>query len=174
MENQDQVQKQNIKLKDEDKYFFHYAFQISKIVMFNVSYYILGNNKEPHFSTTAMEFKKNKSDIIMGGQCQKDVLTIKNGGRKARDFYNKFDQYHLKDLTDAQYVEILEGIEKLKEAYNYIEKTQPFSVKKELRGIGFTEEVELSKETPKSSMKKLSQKIDDKLSFENQTNSLKR
>lgn len=58
MENQKQEQnlEKNINLKDEEKYFFHYAFQINKMVMFNVNYYILGNNKNPHFSTSAMQF----------------------------------------------------------------------------------------------------------------------
>lgn len=168
MENQKQEQnsEKNINLKDEEKYFFHYAFQINNMVIFNVNYYILGNNENPYFSTSAMQFLKSKKDIDRGGQCQEDLLTIKNGGRKARDFYNKFDQYHLKDLTDEQYAEIIAGIEKLKETYNYLEKTQPFTVKKELRDFSFLEEVELSKETPKSLMKKISSQIDEKLSLE--------
>lgn len=168
MENQKQEKnlEKNINLKDEEKYFFHYVFQINKMVVFKVSYYILSNNSFPYFSTSASEFVKNKRDIDRGGQCQEDVLTIKNGGRKAKDFYKKFDQYHLKDLTNEQYAEIIAEIEKLKETYNYLEKTQPFTVKKELRGFSFLEEVELSKETPKSSMKKLSSQIDEKLSLE--------
>lgn len=39
---------------------FKYYFQITKLVMFEVEYYTLGNNKSPYFTTSASKFFRNK------------------------------------------------------------------------------------------------------------------
>lgn len=49
---------------------FKYYFQITKLVMFEVEYYTLGNNKNPYFATSANKFYKNKRDYECGGQAQ--------------------------------------------------------------------------------------------------------
>lgn len=96
---------------------FHYAFQLSKTTIFNVSYYRPGNNRNKHFTTSADHFNLPKSDYDRCGQGQNDLLI---GFPIAMAFYKKFDPLHLKDLTDEQYTEISEGIAKLKTAYNYL------------------------------------------------------
>ena len=97
---------------------FKYCFQITKLIMFEVEYYTLGSNKSPYFVTKANEFFKNKKDYKSGGQAQ-DRLLPKNS--IARQFWEKWDKEHLKDLSDDKYREIIKDIEKLKEKYNYIE-----------------------------------------------------
>ena len=97
-----------------DRKEFHYAFQITRKVIFEVSYYTLGSNKQPYFATSASEFNQPKTDFCMGGQCQKKVLT-----GEALEFYKKWDKKHLKDLTDKQYERLLKDIDVLKKTYNY-------------------------------------------------------
>lgn len=120
---------------------FKCCFQITKLVMFKVEYYTLGNNKNPYFATSADKFFKNKRDYESGGQAQ-DHLLPKNS--TARQFWEKWDKKHLKDLSDDEYREITKDIEELKKKYNYIE-----SIKTTFKGgyedFSFWEEVLLSK-----------------------------
>ena len=85
--------------------------------MFEVEYYTLGNNENPYFATSANKFYKNKRDYECGGQAQNQLFP-KNS--IARQFWEKWDKEHLKDLSDDKYREIIKDIEKLKEKYNYI------------------------------------------------------
>ena len=70
------------------------------MITFEVSYYTLGNNSSPYFSTSANEFIRSKRDYNRGGQAQNDLLT-----GKAMQFFKKWDELHLKDLTENQYDE---------------------------------------------------------------------
>lgn len=96
---------------------FKYAFQITKTVIFNVEYYRLGNNDSKYFTTSAIQFCRNKKDYNICGQCQDK--TLPEGA--AREFYIKWNKLHLKDLTNDQYQEIKKDIEILKHKYNYLE-----------------------------------------------------
>lgn len=105
---------------------FKYTFQITKKIIFEISYYTLGSNKTPYFSTSAALFNQPKSDFNQCGQCQKDVLF-----GNAKKFYLKYDSLHLLDLNDEQYENIITDIELLKEQYNWIDN-QRFSNQKDL------------------------------------------
>lgn len=127
-------------LKEENKIrdFYFWAFQITKNIIFNVEYYILGDNKAPYFSTSANEFNRPKTDYRQGGQAQADLLPRFTPARK---FWEKWDKKHLQALTDSEYLELLKDIEELKNAYNYIEQKQ---ISKYQSGFAFYEEKELS------------------------------
>ena len=109
----------NETLDDPNKTEFHYAFQVSRMIIFEVDYYTLGSNKEPYFATSAAEFNRPKSDYNSSGQAQESLL---KGFPTAYNFYKKWDPYHLKDLTDEQYEELVKDIERLKQKYNYVEQ----------------------------------------------------
>ena len=96
---------------------FHFAFQISRMIVFEVNYYRCGNNTNFHFSTSAAQFNQPKTDYNHCGQAQKELL---KGSGKAMTFYKKWDGLHLKDLTPQQYELMLVDIEVLKETYNFI------------------------------------------------------
>lgn len=99
-------------------YEFSYEFQLSKKVIFEVQYYTLGYNDFPYFATEAMEFNQPKTDYNRCGQCQADLCT-----GLALDFYNKWNYMHLKKFeNEAQFKELLDDIEDLKNRYNYIEE----------------------------------------------------
>lgn len=97
---------------------FHIVFQQSRMVVFECSYYTLGNNAAPYFSTCANEFIRSKRDYARCGQAQ-NALTR---GR-IRTFWKKWDHYHLKQLSDDQLKELANDVEELKQYYNYIEFT---------------------------------------------------
>lgn len=120
---------------------FKYCFQITKLVMFEVKYYTLGSNESPYFATNASKFYKNKRDYECIGQAQNQLLP-KNS--IARQFWEKWDKKHLKDLSDDEYREVAKDIEELKEKYNYIEYIED-TFKGEYRDITFSEQVRLSK-----------------------------
>ena len=120
---------------------FKYCFQITKLVMFEVEYYTLGNNENPYFATEANKFLKNKKDYECGGQAQ-DQLLPKNS--TARQFWEKWDKEHLKDLSDDKYREIIKDIQELKEKYNYIERIKD-TFKGKYEDFSFGEIVLLSK-----------------------------
>ena len=109
--------------------------------MFEVEYYTLGSNKSPYFVTEANEFFKNKKDYKSGGQAQ-DRLLPKNSF--ARQFWEKWDKKHLKDLSDDEYREVVKDIEELKEKYNYIEYIKD-TFKGKYENFSFGEIVLLSK-----------------------------
>ena len=109
--------------------------------MFEVSYYTLGGNENPYFVTVANKFFKNKRDYECGGQAQNQLLP-KNS--IARQFWEKWDKEHLKDLSDDKYREVVKDIEELKEKYNYIEYIKD-TFKGEYEDFSFCEKVLLSK-----------------------------
>lgn len=119
----------------------NYIFQLSRMVMFNVSYTRLMGNKQPHFATSAQVFCKNKKGITRGGQCQSDVL---KDFPLAYEFWQKWDNKHLHRLDVEKYEELLSDIEELKEEYNWdYTKSDSFP---------WYREVELSKQKPKRRM----------------------
>ena len=120
---------------------FKYCFQITKLVMFKVEYYTLGNNENPYFATSANKFYKNKRDYECGRQVQ-DQLLPENS--IARQFWEKWDKEHLKDLSDDKYREIIKDIQELKEKYNYIERIKD-TFKGKYENFSFGEIVLLSK-----------------------------
>lgn len=124
--------------KWDDNKNVNYIFQLSRMVMFNVSYRRLMGNKQPYFATSAQVFCKNKKDIARGGQCQSDVL---KDFPLAYEFWKKWDGEHLHRLNIAKYEELLRDIEELKEEYNWdYTKSDSFP---------WYREVELSKQKPK-------------------------
>ena len=103
---------------------FKYTFQITKQIVFQISYYTLGKNKSPYFSTSACVFNRPKSDYTQGGQCQEDVLT-----GVSLEFFNKYDCLHSLDLTFEQYNSIVNDIEELKEKYNWIDNQNFYGIR---------------------------------------------
>ena len=95
----------------------HFAFQISRKIVFEVNYYRCGGNEKKHFSTSAAQFNQPKTDYNRCGQAQNDLL---KGYNKAMSFYRKWDLLHLSDLTPVQYEMLLIDIEVLKATYNFI------------------------------------------------------
>jgi hypothetical protein len=113
---------------------FKMTLVVSRGVMFDVDYYTLGSNKTPHFVTSANEFNRPRTDWNRAGQAQEELLRD-----RALSFYHKWDKLHLKDLTQAEYDEIIHDIEYLKEKYRYYIKTNG-------EDIHFSEQVELERE----------------------------
>lgn len=108
---------------------FQAVFQMSKTIIFEVSYYTLGTNDHPYFTTSAAQFCRNKQDYARCGQAQPELL---KGYGAAMRFFEKWDAYHLHDLTPEQYDEMRNDLEALKERYNYIfeeldESKRPYS-----------------------------------------------
>jgi len=96
---------------------FNYTFQVTRMVIFEVSYETIGGNKSPYFSTSAAEFNRPKTDFNRCGQAQKDLLPSKS---KAGKFWRKWDIKHLQLLTDSELAELERDIEGLKAFYNWI------------------------------------------------------
>lgn len=112
---------------------YHFAFQITRKIVFEVEYYTLANNPRPYFTTSAAEFNQPKTDFQICGQCQRDLLT-----GKTKVFHNTFDQYHLEDLTTEQWQQILAAITELKATYNFVESDKTISFT-QLRSLSMTE-----------------------------------
>lgn len=93
------------------------VFQVTRTITFEVEYYTLGSNSSPHFSTSANIFNRSKTDYNECGQGQESVLPH---GSKAYQFYKKWDNKHLSDLTESEYEEMIFDLETLKNRYNYI------------------------------------------------------
>lgn len=119
---------------------FHYCFQITKSIIFNVDYYLLAGNKEKYFTTSAAQFNRPKTDFNHCGQAQKSLLPRY---KSAYSFYKKWDSLHLLDLTAKQHTEILEDLQNLCNSYNYMVTNYD-------KGFGFSTERELSKRKLKS------------------------
>lgn len=97
---------------------FTITFRDRKKVFFKVSYGTHGHlSQDPYFSTSAMEFNYGRTDWDRCGQAQEDLL--KN--RKLKEFFNKWDDLHLKVLTFDEYDELMDDIEYLKDSIPYIE-----------------------------------------------------
>jgi hypothetical protein len=126
-----------------------YVFQITKMITFEVEYYTLGSNSKPYFTTSSNEFIRSKRDYSRCGQCQRDILPK---GGLARKFYEKWDKFHLEDLTDSQYNELIEDIEELKSKYNYLSKIRDTFANTNI-DFYFEDIVNLSKLTPKGKVK---------------------
>lgn len=132
---------------------FMYCFQLDKMTVFEVEFYTLSTNKEPHFSTSAARFIRSKRDYSQCGQAQESLLPRHSAARR---FYDKWDRLHLHNLTPEEYAEITADIEGLKARYNYIEDVRECfgqSAGCYKTGIPFYEVVELSKLTPKKAQK---------------------
>lgn len=122
------------------------VFQISKLIIFEVDYYTLSTNKNAYFTTSANQFIRSKKDFNRCGQAQADLLPKHS---TARRFWEKWDKYHLQDLTAEQYNELQNEIETLKEKYNYLYKELDESEKPYSPRFYWSELVEFSKQTPK-------------------------
>lgn len=127
---------------------FMYVFQIDKMTVFEVSYYTLGGNKAPYFTTEAARFIRSKRDYAECGQAQKNLLSARSCARR---FFDKWDHLHLSDLTKEEYAGIYADIEEMKEKYNYIEEIRD-TFSGTYYNIPFYKIVELSKFTPKWKM----------------------
>ena len=135
-------------MENQEKKFYFWSFQISKKIIFNVEYYILGDNKSPYFSTSADKFNQPKTDYEQGGQAQAELLPKLSTAMK---FWRKWDKKHLNDLTLEEYRELLQDVEVLKNCYNYIEKEQ---TARHQKGISFYNSKILSmQELPNSKRK---------------------
>ena len=99
-----------------------WAFQINKTTIFEVRYSKIGGNQTADFATSAEVFNQPKNDFKRCGQCQTDVLPKHS---KARNFWEKWDEKHLHDLTENEYLDLLKDIEELKTKYNFIEIREP-------------------------------------------------
>lgn len=99
-----------------ERFEFHTAFQLTRKIIFEVSYYTLGSNDSAYFTTSAFEFNQPKTDWSRGGQAQEDLCT---GPAKA--FYKKWDVKHLHRLNDQEFEEMVGDLEVLKQHYNFIE-----------------------------------------------------
>lgn len=122
---------------------FFFAFQLSRKVIFEVDFYRLGSNKHKNFHTRAEEFNRDKTDYDRCGQCQDDVTF-----GIAKKFYEKWDKLHGGNLTEENYMNILNDIEELKSKYNYLEEWTEESD----RGFSFREKKELSMQKLKASI----------------------
>lgn len=99
------------------KFEFHAVFAISRMIIFEVSYYTLGNNKTPYFTTSAYEFNQPKTDWRSGGQGQDRLLP---DFPKAYTFYKKWDGYHFSVMTRNVFEEMWKDVLELCENYNYL------------------------------------------------------
>lgn len=125
---------------------FNVCFQMSKMILFKVSYYTLGNNQAPHFATSAYKFIRSKRDFCRGGQAQEALL---KGFPEAYKFYKKWDVFHLKQLTKEQYGEMRKDLCVLEQKYNTLLLEMEDGIKLEPDHFSFHTLVKFSKQTPK-------------------------
>ena len=125
---------------------FNACFQMSKMILFNVSYYTLGDNQNPYFSTSAYEFVRNKRDFCRAGQAQEILL---NEFPEAYSFYKKWDVFHLKQLTQEQYDEMRKDLCVLEQKYNNLFLEMEDGIKLKPDHFSFCQLVEFSKQTPR-------------------------
>lgn len=103
---------------------FKYTFAVARGVVFEVNYYTLGSNKSAHFTTSAGQFNRPRTDYNQCGQAQETLL---KGNFKAYNFYKKWDKFHLKDLTPAIYTALVRDIEQLKKDYPHFVEGDSFN-----------------------------------------------
>ena len=125
---------------------FNACFQMSKMILFNVSYYTLGDNQNPYFSTSACEFIRSKRDFSMVGQCQENLL---KEFPEAYSFYKKWDVFHLKQLTQEQYNEMRKDLRILEQKYNNLFLEMEDGIQLKPDRFSFCQLVEFSKQTPR-------------------------
>ena len=119
-----------------NKPYFHCVLQLDKLNVFEVNYYKLGNNKNPHFTTSAARLIRSKRDYHQCGQSQE---TICKPFKDVYQFYKKWNTLQLKDLSLLQYLQIFSDLTTLGEKYNFILSDNE---------ISFSKIVELSKQKP--------------------------
>lgn len=125
---------------------FQAVFQLSKTIILEVRYYTLGTNSRADFATSTAQFCRNKRDFYRFGQAQPSLL---KGYRTARLFLEKWDKFHLHDLTPSQYDKMRSDLKALEERYNCIvedldESRRPYSPH-----FSFYRLAEWSKQEPK-------------------------
>ena len=125
---------------------FNACFQMSKMILFKVSYYTLGDNQNPYFATSAYEFVRNKRDFCTIGQAQETLL---KEFPEAYNFYKKWDVFHLKQLTQEQYDEMRKDLRILEQKYNNLFLEMEDGIKLNPDRFSFCKLVEFSKQTPK-------------------------
>ena len=125
---------------------FNACFQMSKMILFEVSYYTLGDNQNPYFATSACEFIRSKRDFCRIGQCQENLL---KEFPEAYSFYKKWDVFHLKQLTQEQYNEMRKDLRILEQKYNNLFLEMEDGIQLEPDHFSFYQLVEFSKQTPK-------------------------
>lgn len=130
-------------MKEEIYFSYSFCIQVGNIrkIQFEVSYFRLGGNEHPDFSTQASVMNQTRTDIKSGGQCQKRVLPQSSLVYK---FYEKWDKKHLQALNEDEMKEVLSGIEELKNVYDYV------SIIDGNCSITFGMEVELQRKNEKS------------------------
>lgn len=131
------------------------ALQLSKTIIFEVHYYASDAKFPPKFTTEAERFMRNKKDFERCGQCQSDLLSDYHD---VMAFYRKWDDYHLKPLSEEAYRELATDIAVLGTRYNYMLK-QHINGKTVVGGYSFDALKELSMMTPKSSLKTAKAKL---------------
>lgn len=97
---------------------FEYTFRVGKRLGFEVSYITLMGNRYPYFSTSAFKLTTKRDEYARGGQAQHALLEVNT---KAREFWEYWDKFHLRELTDEQLLELERDINELKMQYPYIE-----------------------------------------------------
>lgn len=101
---------------------FLIAICINRMTVFEIEYGAITDNKQPHFSTSASRFVKNKRDWSQCGQCQEEVLR-----GKAKQFYFKWKKYHLKQMNINEYNEMFTDLKELLKVYpDYIFKDKNY------------------------------------------------
>lgn len=125
---------------------FNVCFQMSKMILFRVSYYTLGDNQNPYFATSADEFIRSKRDFGRGGQAQETLL---KGFPEAYNFYKRWDVFHLRQLTQEQYNEMRKDLCVLEQKYNTLLLEMKDGIKLKPDHFSFYQLVEFSKQTPK-------------------------
>lgn len=94
------------------------TFRDRKKVTFTIHYGEYGElSQDPHFSTSAQEFNRNRTDYDSCGQAQQSLLKNKD----LKTFFEKWDKFHLSKLTFKQYDELIKDINNLKQTIPYIE-----------------------------------------------------
>lgn len=92
-------------------------FRDSKRIFFSIQYGMHGHlNQNPYFSTSAGKLNRNRNDYESCGQAQ-SILTNQN----LKEFFEKWNNYHLKTLTFENYNELMQDIKNLKDTIPYID-----------------------------------------------------
>lgn len=99
---------------------FHAVFEITRKIVFEVSYFTLGNNENPYFTTQAAIFNQPKTIYKRSGQAQENVLPKDS---LAYIFYKKWDKKHLLKLTNEEHLEMILDLMDLMLKYNSLIRT---------------------------------------------------
>ena len=101
------------------------AFRDRKKVFFEINFGALKcHTQQPYFSTCANELNRNRSGFSRCGQAQKELL--ENPHLVA--FYEKWDVYHLENLSMEQYNELVKDVNELKNKVPFIDNTRFSSI----------------------------------------------